>query len=213
MKRKFTDKKENQRRPQARKYYIMSESFAHKLADFEIENIDGLLGDALTLDPPTGRRGFPVYPERPRVVIGKRKSGPPPSDIEPYHSYWLISDRLKSVFESVDPSAFAFQACDVKLSDGSPGPVYWLFDVVRILEAFGDKTLQEIREYREKTGFQYMGFLSRSADLSFNEAVADQIHVFLTPYSPSDIFCDQYLKAACEAAGAKGVKFHKCFRK
>src|SRR5262249_39108536 len=148
----------SQRKPKARKFYIISYSLAHKLADFEVENLEVLRGGALALDPPEGRRGFPVYPEKPRVVIGKRKSGPPPSDMELYHSYWLISDRLKSLFEAVDPPAFAFQACDVKLRDGSPGPVYWLCDVVRVLEAFGEPTLQDIQRYRESTGLRYRGF-------------------------------------------------------
>src|SRR5262245_24512987 len=122
-----------------RKFYIISYSLRHKLADFEVENLDVLLAATQGLFPPEwgyaslhpvpGQRGFPVYSENPRVVIGKRGTGPPPSDIELYHSYWLVSDRLKSALETVDPSAFAFQACDVKLRDGSPGPVHWLCDV------------------------------------------------------------------------------------
>jgi Immunity protein family (Imm11) len=148
-----------QRKPKTRKFYIITFSTAHKLADFEIENLDVLCMGARVLAPPPGRRGFPAYPERPRVVIGKRGDGPPPSDLELFHNYWLISDRLKAVFETVDPPAFAFQACDVKLRDGSPGPVYWLCDVVRVLEAFGESTLQEIRQFFANTGHKSRGFL------------------------------------------------------
>jgi hypothetical protein len=216
----------SQRKPKASKFYIISYSFAHKLADFEIENLDVLLATSRALHPPSsgfsaagalypppGRRGFPAYTEKPRVVIGKRKSGPPPSDIELYHSYWLISDRLKSVFEAVDPPAFAFQACDVKLRDGSPGPVYWLCDVVRVLEAFGEPTLQEIQRYRQRTGLRYRGFLIIRETLVFNESNIGNSHIFRTPYSYDDVFCDQTMKDACKTAGIKGVKFYDCSQK
>ena len=213
-----------QRKPKARKFYIISYGFAHKLADFEVENLDALLATsralypplslgASALYPPPGRRGFPDYPEKPRVAIGKRRNGPPPSDIELYHSYWLISDRLKSVFEAVDPPAFAFQACDVKLRDGSPGPVYWLCDVVRVLEAFAEPTLQDIQRYRQSTGLRYLSFLNVSKALVFNESIIGDSHIFRTTYSLGDVFCDQTMKDACKEAGIKGIKFYNCFRR
>jgi hypothetical protein len=205
----------SQRGAKAPKFYIISWSFRHGLADFEVENQKILVAasgalhppstlGAYALYPPPGRRGFPVYPEKPRVVIGKRKKGPPPSDIELYHSYWLISDRLKSLFESVDPQAFAFQPCDVKLRDGSPGPVYWLCDVVRVLEAFGEATVQEFR-----SGTKHAG-LKGDKTLVFNESAIGDSHIFRTPYSPANVFCDQVMKDACKAAGMKGVQFHDC---
>jgi hypothetical protein len=206
------------RKPKARKFYIISYSLRHKLADFEVENQNVLVAasgalyppsslGAHALFPPPGRRGFPVYPERPRVVIGKRRNGPPPSDIELYHSYWLISDRLKSMFETIDLPAFAFQECDVSLRDGSPGPVYWLCDVVRVLEGFDESTVDAFRR-----GIKDAGLLGDKT-LVFNEAVIGDSHIFRTPYSPAIAFCDQVMKDACKAAGIKGVQFFDCFGK
>src|SRR5215831_20781423 len=99
----------SQRMPKARRFYIIGCSSAERRANFEVENLDVLRAGALALYPPEGRRGFPAYREKPRVVIGKRKNAFPPRDIERFHSYWLISDRLKVLFESIDPQAFAFQ--------------------------------------------------------------------------------------------------------
>lgn len=202
------------RKPKARKFYIISYSLRHKLADFEVENQNVLVAasgalypplhlGAYALFPPPGKRGFPVYPERPHVVTGKRRSGPSPSDIELYHSYWLISDRLKSMFETIDPPAFAFQACDVHLRDGSPGPVYWLCDVIRVLEAFDENTVQEFRRGIKRAG------LTGDKTLVFNEPVIGDSHIFRTPYSPN-VFCDQVMKDACKAAGMKGIQFFDC---
>jgi hypothetical protein len=212
----------NPRKPKGRKFYIISYSLAHKRADFEVENEDVLLAASRSLYPPSslgahalfpppGKRGFPAYPERPRVVIGKRKSGPSPSDIELYHSYWLISDRLKLLFEAFDPQAFEFQACDVKLADGSTGPIYWLCDVIRVLDAFAESTLEEIQQYRERTGYTHRGFRGDKT-LVFNETVIGNSHIFRTSYSHGDAFCDQALKDACKEAGIRGIGFYGCHK-
>jgi hypothetical protein len=123
-----------------------------------------------------------------------------------FHSYWLVSDRLKLLFEATDPQAFVFQACDVKLRNGSPGPVYWLCDVIRVLDAFGEKTLEEIR----RAGLRYRGFLGNKA-LTFNESVVGESHIFCTPYSHGVVFCDQHMKDVCKNTGIKGIQFHNCF--
>jgi hypothetical protein len=208
MVRQSADKVARQRKPKPRKFYIITYSLAHKLADFAVENWVVLSPDGQGLRPPEGRRGFPIYPEKPRVVIGMRKEGPPPSDIELCHAYWLISDRLKSVFEAIDPQAFAFQACDVRVSDGSPGPVHWLCDVVRVLDAFGEPTLQVI----EGRGLRYRGVRSIREDLVFNESIIEKSHVFRTRIG-RQVFCDQIMKDACKGAGIKGIKFYNCFRR
>jgi hypothetical protein len=63
-----------------RKFHKISWSFLHARADFEVENLDVLLSSSPkypggtgigALYPPPGRRGFPEYPEKPHVVIGK----------------------------------------------------------------------------------------------------------------------------------------------
>jgi Protein of unknown function (DUF1629) len=202
----------NQRKPKVRRFYIISFSAAETRSYFEVENLDVLRAGAPALYPPEGRRGFPAYRETPRVVIGKTRDANRLTDIERFHSFWLISDRLKMLFESIDPHAFAFQACDVKLRDGSTGPVYWLCDVVRVLDAFVQGTLEDIPTYRERTGLIYRGFLGDTT-LVFNVDMIGASHVFRTPYSFMDVFCDQSLKDACKHAGIKGIRFRACFRK
>ena len=61
----------NQRKPKARKFYIISYSLAHKLADFEVENLEVLLGGVLALYPPEGRRGIPGLSRK--AVCGDRQ--------------------------------------------------------------------------------------------------------------------------------------------
>src|SRR5215471_9511384 len=81
------------RRPKPRRFYILGAGSNYKLADFDVTNLDVLLPEnAGALAPPQGRRGFPSYVEKPNIVIGlidDRKTAVSPSDIEPYHAYWL----------------------------------------------------------------------------------------------------------------------------
>lgn len=79
-------------------------------------------------------------------------------------------------------------------------------DVVRVLEAFDESTVQEFRSGRKKAG------LIGDKTLVFNEAAIGDAHIFRTPHSPN-VFCDQVMKDACKAAGMKGVQFYDCFGK
>ena len=195
-----------QRKPKAHRFYILNESFGEKRKDFEVENLAVLRGSEGALAPPRGKRGFPVYPEVPRVVIGKLgKKGAPPTDFELFHAYWLVSDRLKRLFEELDPAAFAFLACDVRLAGGSPGPGYWLCDVVRVIEAFDENTSDDLRKHPHRG---LLGYYS----LVFNEQSIGSAHVFCTPYAVN-VFADQSFKDACQRAGIKGMKFTPCFKK
>jgi hypothetical protein len=186
-----------QRTAKARRFYIVTFSYSgERRANWEVNNLNVLSPGNGVLLPPEGRRGFPDYLEKPHLMIGKRKVGHPPRDMEEFHSYWLISYPLKVLFESIDPQAFAFQSCDVKFRDGSTGPVYWLCDVVRVLDAFGDITLQEIRRHHMAAVFK--------------ENIVGDSHIFRTPYSVADVFCDQELKDACKRARIKGIGVEDC---
>jgi hypothetical protein len=193
----------SQRTAKARRFYIVTFSYSgERRANWEVDNLDVLSPDNGVLLPPKGRRGFPDYPEKPHLMIGKRKVGHPPRDMEEFHSYWLISHPLKVLFESIDPQAFAFQSRDVKLRDGSTGPVYWLCDVIRVLDAFGDVTLQEIRRHH--------GIFNPYKAAVFKEDIVRDSHIFRTPYSVAYVFCDQDLKDACRRERIKGIGFEDC---
>src|SRR5262249_51054828 len=183
---------------------------AEKALDVDIENFDVLAAGAPVLRPPEGRRGFPIYPEIPRLVITKRKDRRPPRDLEVYHDYWLISDQLKALFESVDPDAFAFQRCDVRQRDGTSGPQLWLCDVVRTLDAIDEETAKVIDHYFVRTGPRPWNFVEVE-EMSFQRSKIGKAHIFRTSYCRGKVFCDQHLKEACRASGLK-VRFRETFQ-
>jgi hypothetical protein len=134
-------------------------------------------------------------------VIGRRGKGPLPIDLELFHSYWLISGRLRSLFACLDPQAFAFQACDVRLRDGAPGPELWLCDVIRVIEAFDEGTRQELSKDRNR-----FPALRNARALMFDEATIGIALFSRTPQWPADVFCDQSVKDACKL-GQEGATF------
>ena len=153
--------------------------------------------------PPTGAPD--QYPERPRLVHQPRR-GPRhglPRDFEEVDSLWIVSAALKAVFEAVDPTGFAFAACDFVLSDGRDGPPLFLAHARREIDALDE----EASRLKIKRGEYVNGkYYSRAggASLVFRPDVVGTAHVFRTPFSPM-VICDRMLHDALRAAKLKGV--------
>jgi hypothetical protein len=196
-------------KPTARKFYRMGPNLrVGGKAGFRLENEMVLTGGRPVLVAPPGR-GFPSFPEAPRLVIDK-KLGRPLRDIELYSGYWLVSDRMKTLLEVQDPAAVAFVRCDVHLADGAAGPAYWLCDVVRVLDAV-DEARSRLRIYYDDEDDEShkakVYSLSGGADVVFNEDVVGTAHLFRMAHMEPAVICDQLLKEACSAASLKGVRF------
>ena len=104
--------------PQKGKFFIIGPDIrgGGKGHGLEIANEDRLtpLG-VRTIRPPNG--DLNQYPEKP-ILIRSSYSGRMPRDLEGLGGCWIVSDRLKQIFESVDQEGFVFVACDFRLTDG-----------------------------------------------------------------------------------------------
>jgi hypothetical protein len=164
------------------------------------ENLDQLLTPPRLILWPEGG-GFPTLRETPRLVHDPKR-GPPPEDLEGGLSgYWLVSERLKNVFQAVDPEAFAFVECDYRLADGSKGPRYFLCDVVRTLDALDEENsklnIEISNEFAKGKFYDFSGGVS----LSFRKDIIGNSHAFRMPYSRKYVICDRMLHDAVQAAG------------
>jgi uncharacterized protein DUF1629 len=165
---------------------------------------------------PYGAQRLPDFAEPPRVVFDK-SAGDLPSDLEPCARFWLIPDRTRTVLEAVDPEAFSFVRCEVRVPHGVwDGPGYWLCEVVHVLDA-----LDEARSHLKigtRDDDRYLDFgkkfydFSGGAELVFNEDVIGDAHVFRMAYRASTVICDQVLKDACKSAGLKKIRFRDVSR-
>ncbi len=159
-----------------------------------------------TMDPPNGD---PLqYSERPQLIHVPEEGGLP-REFEELAGIWIISEPLKQVFESVDPDAFVFTACDYTQADGSPGRQYYLCNVVRRLDAL------DVEASRVKTRFD-RNFITGEdeifysvlggASLVFREARIGGAHVFRQTQMAIDPVCDRVLHDALRAVNLDGVE-------
>lgn len=189
-------------RPNARKFYAISENFQRGgRVGVRLENKD-VIGRYLHY--PKTDPHYLEYPERP-LFLFDRKIGRPPRDLEGYVGHWLLSDPMKEVLEAVDRHAFAFTSCDVRLPGGEPGPHRWLCTVLRVLDALDDEASQvKIDEARGRKFYMLNPGMTR---LVFRDDVVGAGHIFRMAYRESVIICDQTMKDACQGADLTGVLF------
>lgn len=152
---------------------------------------------------PEGGRGFRDYPEIPVFLFYGKTS----RDFELFSFYWFISDRMKTVLERVDPEAFVFLKCKVQLKDGADGPVRWLCDVVRVLDAL-DEGKSEVRINRSDDGTKYYQFGSGCV-LIFKDDEVGSHHVFRMKFRESEVICGDDFKLACRESGLTGISFYR----
>jgi tetratricopeptide (TPR) repeat protein len=112
---------------------------------------------------------------------------------------------MKSVLEKVDAEAFVFLKCKVQLPDGTDGPVRWLCDIVRVLDAL-DEEKSKITIRTADNGNKVYNF-SGGVNLVFKEDAIRSHHIFRMKYYDAAVICDEQMRLACKAAGLKGIGF------
>ncbi|UGY16546.1 imm11 family protein [Bradyrhizobium septentrionale] len=199
---------EKRAKTRARKFYLMGPDITKGGgAGFEVQNLAALLCGRRVLGPPVGERGFADFDEPPRVLIAG-SLGRPPRDLEMYHEYWLVSDRLKQVLEAVDPAGIACVKCAVRNCDGTDRPDYWLCDVLRVLDAVDEGASRVKISRRDYEGRPWKGYsLLGGASLIFRGDVVRAAHIFRLQFLTPQIICDQELRDACKKSGLKGIRF------
>jgi hypothetical protein len=184
-----------------RKFYVIEAAPASDFS-YDLLNDQTLFSDGPPIFvPPPGQRGFRNYPETPVFRFNGRNT----RDFEVYSFYWFISDRMKTVLERIEPEAFAFLKCTVQLSNGTDGPVRWLCDVVRVLDAL-DEEQSRVRIGTADDGSKVYSF-SGLVKLIFKEDVIGRRHIFRMKYYDAAIICDEETRLACRAAGLTGLRF------
>jgi hypothetical protein len=196
----------------ARQFYVVSHIWVRRFG-FEFLNEEAVFagGPPIFAPVPSGR-GFRDYPEAP-LFLADAKKGRIDRDFEPFDGYWLISERLKLLLDSVDPNAFAFVECKTRLPDGSEGPPRWLCDVVRVLDAVDEeKSTLAIKTATDDSGTKYYGFCPGER-MIFREGAVGPSHVFRLRFSSERVVCDEDMRSACKAAGITGISFTNASRR
>lgn len=187
------------------KFFAIEPSFwgDGKVPGLEIANKTALrVPGTYVVRPPTGDPN--QYLEKPHLGHVPELGGMP-RDFEDLAGIWIVSERLKQVFKSVDPEGFAFAACDLTLADGSPGPQYYFCGVLRTLDALDEGASRlKIKISDDYVNGKHYS-LAGGASLGFKEEVIGSAHIFRTPFSGM-AFCDRALYDALSAANLDGVR-------
>lgn len=170
-----------------------------------IANEERLLAPGwIVMLPPNGDPS--QYPEKPQLVLDPKLGGMP-RDLEGLAGIWIVSEQLKQVFESVDQEGFAFADCDFTLADGTPGPQRYLCGVLRTLDALDEEASRlRIEISDDYVNGKYYN-LAGGASLVFKKDAIGSAHIFCTPFSGDETFCDHTLHDAVKRAGLTGVWF------
>jgi uncharacterized protein DUF1629 len=186
-----------------RTFYSLSTARGSRGDGFRLLNGPDLFPGGLhVLAPVPGRRGFRNFSEA-LVFLADPRLGRIERDFEIYGGYLFISDRMKATVEGVDPDGFAFLQCRVQLRDGSEGPVRWLCDIVRVLDAVDEEnSLVQIRTADDGTKFyRFHGIVRFSSD------AVGSAHIFRLKYLESTWACDEEFRRACIKAELTGLVF------
>jgi hypothetical protein len=194
------------KRPRARK-----RRFYRIGPDWRVGGKPGYWLEDESILPPYEVFRLPASIVRPTFVFDK-SVGSLPYDLEPYYHWWLISDRTKAVFEGLDPEAFVFVPCYIRVPHGSyHGPDYWLCDVVRVLDALDEaqsRLIIRIEDNARSLNYGKKIYVAMpGSKLVFTEAAVGKVHIFRMAHSEAVVICDQDLKDACKSAGLKRVRF------
>ncbi len=184
--------------PRAGEFYIINPDFDVTPNEVEIVNRKLLrpAGRGI-IRPQSG--GFPEFSEAP-LLRDAAKEGSLADFQVAFEGYWLVSDRLKRLFEAVDPNGFQFVPCKLVLFDGSPGALYHLCEVTRTLDAV-DEDASEVKVLTE--GFPSGKFyrLAGGARLAFKKDVVNGAHIFRSPFNGDLIVCDRTMRDALLESG------------
>jgi hypothetical protein len=112
---------------------------------------------------------------------------------------------MKGVLEAVDGEGVAFLKCETRSLKGGPAPVYWLCDVVRLLDVV-DEEKSNLKILEDGTDYRHYDPMARSGYVFRTEAIGSA-HIFRLRFLESTIICDQAMKDACKAAGLRGLTF------
>ncbi|MBX8827195.1 DUF1629 domain-containing protein [Ochrobactrum sp. SFR4] len=190
-------------------FFLVDASFLgnSRVPGIEIANEDKLIHPGMNVVARPD--GMPdQYPERPHLVHVPEKGGMP-RDLEELAGIWIVSEPLKLLFEQMDAEAFAFVACDFSLADGSPGPQYYLGNVLRRIDAL-DEASSRVRiklDHNYQTGEdEKLYSLVGGASLVFKQNIVGDVHIFRQDRMGAPPICDRAMFDALSAANFSGIR-------
>lgn len=123
-----------------RRYYQLDVDMGLGGAPLRVWTNEKRLMEGFSPDPDKPFRGL-VFSEPPKIAFDRRKQRGSLRDADTMMlGIWLVADRVKALFERIDPDGFAFARAEVDYSNfDAPGPEFWFCDIVRLLDCVDEE--------------------------------------------------------------------------
>lgn len=145
------------------------------------------------------------FSEPPQFRFERKSASSAFLDAEPVTlGIWLISDRLKVLFEKLDLDAFVFQKVEVDYGDApNPGPDFWFVYIMRTLDCI-DEEHSVINYFDNIPGIKNYRAL---IDVRMRPEAVGAAHAFRLTYAKSTLIVDDIIVTALKADKIRGFEF------
>ncbi len=155
---------------------------------------------------PRGPWSMPNYLEPPHFVCDRRY-GNSVYDFDTRDGFFVVSAKMKSIFDDLAPGACEYRKCVTHYANGSAGPELWLCSVVQAFRNAVDVEASENLRVAPLGFYRFAVF--EKASLAFKTDAIGSSHVFRVAEMASDLFCDEEFKSRCKAEKIRGISFKK----
>lgn len=123
---------------------------------------------------------------------------------------WIVSDRAKQLFESLDADAFEFQEIAwVPNARGAQQERRWLCDIVRFVDALVEEKSQPYVT-TDPSGVRFAS--PQGFPAFFSQSAIGRNHIFRLKYDPLFIACDWTFRDAFQSAKFTNLHFETAGR-
>ncbi len=184
----------------ARKYYEQGMDFTKSSSPhFDWLNKKDLMKDYWN------KPGFFQFGGTPQIRFNRKGHRGPILDatLNSHLGGWLISDRLKLLYQKVDPEAFAFCKVDVDFSNfPDPSPDFWFAQMVRELDCV-DEANSKIN-FQE--GIEWKNYLAL-LEVKIRPELVGNAHAFRLQYAVHTEIVDDVILDAIQSEKISGFEF------
>jgi hypothetical protein len=191
------------RTPTGRKYFELRVDMGLDTAPWRIWVNEATLTKGFQPRADMPFRGL-QFSEPPKIAFERQNRRDQLLDAYPiWTASWLVSDRLKLLFERVDAEAFAFERAEVDHSNFSElGPAYWFCYIVRMLDCV-DEEHSKIH-YQDDIPFKnYLELV----DIKMKPDVIGSARAFRLKYASLKNIVDDVLVTLMKKEGIRGFRF------
>jgi len=190
-------------RKTGRRYYQLEIDLSLSRSPWCVRENEAALKKGFPADSNLPFQGY-VFSEHPKISFDRKKRRGPLRDVDRITlGIWLVADRVKMLFEKIDPDGFRFAKVEMDYRNfEEPGPGYWFCEIVRMLDCV-DEERSKLTYYDNVPFKAYRALI----DVKMLPEVVGTAHAFRLKKSPLTDVVDDVIANAVKAEKIEGFRF------